>query len=313
MKIKIASPLAFHELGQRANQEDALWPLLGQATVADRLFMVCDGMGGHDHGEVASQTVASAIGNFLVNRLPAEEPLSDDFLVSAISEAYDQLDRIDSPDDLRKMGTTLTLVCLHRGGATMAHIGDSRIYHVRPSEGEREATVLYQSRDHSLVMDLYLAGELSREEMDTYEGKNIITRAMQPHQKRRSLPDIVHTTDIVPGDLFLLCSDGVLENISNARLLDILTSDVSCEEKFRQLKEASAIADDNHTACLLHIVGVENEPSDSTALHNEDTSRANFLVAQRAREDDSPMPASQVDSSWVSKIKRRLSTWQKWL
>lgn len=302
MKIKIATPQAFQELGNRTNQEDALWPLLGQATAADRLFIVCDGMGGHDHGEVASQTVATAIGNFLASRLPAGETLSDDLLANAIAEAYDQLDSKDDADDHRKMGTTLTLLCLHRGGATMAHIGDSRIYHLRPEKGQDG--MLYISRDHSLVMDLYFAGEITRGEIDTYEGRNIITRAMQPHQERRSRPDIVHTTDIRPGDLFLLCSDGVLESISNNRLLDILTADTSDEDKCRQLKDATATAADNHTACLLHVVSIENEPSDATALHNENTSRANLIVVERAREADNAIQYGQSKLSLVSRIKR---------
>lgn len=282
MKITIAHPLAFQELGSRQNQEDALWPALGEATTADRVFIVCDGMGGHDHGEVASQAVATAIGNFIAKRLPANEPLSGDLLDEAIDEAYDELDRRDNPDDQRKMGTTLTLLCLHRGGVTMAHIGDSRIYHLR--RGERRT--LYISRDHSLVMDLYLAGELTRGEMATYERRNIITRAMQPHQGWHSRPDVVHTTDVMPGDIFFLCSDGVLEKASDARLADILTADASDEDILRQLKDATAAARDNRTAYLLRVVGVEREPRDAESPHNEDVSRANFLVAARKREED---------------------------
>lgn len=304
MKIKIAPPQAFQELGSRDNQEDALWPSLGQATAEDRLFIVCDGMGGHDHGEVASQTVAKAIGAYISTRLPTDSTLSDDLLASAIAEAYDQLDRQDDPDDQRKMGTTLTLLCLHRGGATMAHIGDSRIYHVRPDK-EHDG-VLYISRDHSLVMDLYFSGELSREEMDTYEGRNVVTRAMQPHQERRLRPDIVHTTDIQPGDLFLLCSDGVLEKLSDAQLLDILTTNALADEKCRQLKEATANAADNHSAYLLQVIGVEAEPSDITAPHNEDTSRANFTVIERTRAADNAKQNNQAKTSFGGRIKKLL-------
>lgn len=310
MKIKIAPPQAFQEIGRRTNQEDALWPSLGQATTADRLFIVCDGMGGHDHGEVASQAVATTIGRYMAEHLSADQPLPTDLLANAITEAYNQLDNKDNSDDLRKMGTTLTLLCLHRNGATMAHIGDSRIYHIRL--GKEQPKMLYISRDHSLVMDLYLSGELTREEMDTYEGKNIITRAMQPHQERRSMPDIVHTTDIQPGDLFLLCSDGVLEHLSDKKLISILSGDTNDEEKCQRLKEASADAADNHTAYMLHMLDVEHEPSDVAAPHNENTSRANMLVIARERETENgedernSCPTPPAHKSW---LKRLFSKW----
>ena len=246
MKIELFPPLSIHEIGKREKQEDAL------AQWNNRLFVLCDGMGGHDHGEVASQTVAEAIGNNIPQHMQAGLPLRDELLADAIAAAYDQLDARDNPDDRRRMGTTLTLLCLHRGGATMAHIGDSRIYHVRPSEHR----ILYHSRDHSLVMDLYLAGELTREEMDTYEGRNVITRAMQPHQERRFRPDIVHTTDLRPGDLFLLCSDGIVEQLTDSQLLNILCGDDSDDSLLQCLRTATAAAADNHSAYLIRILGV---------------------------------------------------------
>ena len=300
MRITIAPPQAICELGRRQNQEDALFPPLGQATDADRLFLVCDGMGGHDHGEVASQTVAETIGRFLSDRLPAEAPLPDSLLADAIAEAYNQLEVRDNPADLKKMGTTLTLLCLHRGGATMAHIGDSRIYHLRPAEHR----ILYQSRDHSLVMDLYLSGELTRDEMDTYEGKNIITRAMQPTQERRCRPDIVHTTDLQPGDYFLLCSDGIVEQLTDSHLLNILCAEVTDDRILQRLRAATASAADNHTAYLVRILTVEAEPSDAEAPNDEALSRANFINIVRTREKDSQRPSLQENSSqsWLHKI-----------
>ena len=300
MNCKIAPPQAICELGRRQNQEDALFPPLGQATDADRLFLVCDGMGGHDHGEVASQTVAETIGRFISDRLPADAPLPDSLLADAIAEAYNQLDARDNPADLKKMGTTLTLLCLHRGGATMAHIGDSRIYHLRPSTH----AILYQSRDHSLVMDLYLSGELTRDEIDTYEGKNIITRAMQPAQERRSRPDIVHTTDLRPGDLFLLCSDGIVEQLTDNHLLNILCADVPDERILQRLRAATVSAADNHTAYLIRILAVESEPSDTTAPNDEATSRANLVNIIRAREAENEQPEAEDDNNrgWLHKL-----------
>ena len=289
MKIQIAPPQSLHELGHRSNQEDALFPPFGQATAGDRLFLVCDGMGGHDHGEVASQTVAETIGRYIADRLPIEAPLPDSLLTDAIAEAYSQLDAHDNPDDRKKMGTTLTLLCLHRGGATMAHIGDSRIYHIRPNsspnEGGREGTILYHSRDHSLVMDLYLSGELSREEMGTYEGRNVITRAMQPHQERRSL--------------------------SNDQLIRLLAADATDKEKCQRLRQLTADHADNHTAYLIRILAVEAEPEDLSALNDESRTRCNMVVLEREREaegiTDAPVQTTaKAQDSWLQRTIKKL-------
>ncbi|MBR1665802.1 MAG: serine/threonine-protein phosphatase [Bacteroidaceae bacterium] len=308
MHIQIAPPQALQELGARRNQEDALFPPCGQTTAADRLFLVCDGMGGHDHGEVASQTVAETIGRYIADHLPADAPLPDSLLTDAIAEAYNQLDARDNPADTKKMGTTLTLLCLHRGGATMAHIGDSRIYHVRPGRAGQEGTILYQSRDHSLVMDLYLAGELTRDEIDTYEGKNIITRAMQPAQERRFRPDVVHTTDLRPGDLFLLCSDGIVEQLTDSQLLNILCGDDSDDSLLQCLRAATAAAADNHSAYLIRILGVEAEPSDAEAPSEETTSQANLINLLRARDNDSQQSkqAENNTQSWLHRILHKI-------
>ena len=147
---------------------------------------------------------------------------------------------------------------------------------------------------------------MTREEIEDYEGRNVITRAMQPHQDRRSRPDIVHTTDIRPGDLFLLCSDGVLEKLNDARLLGILTANVTDEERCQQLKDATSAASDNHTPYLLHVVSVESEPSDATAPHNEDSSRANLIVIERGKEAEGAMNNNQAKSTSKSVIKKVL-------
>lgn len=300
MKIQLYPPQAFQELGRRSNQEDSLWPPLGEATAATRLFVVCDGMGGHDHGEVASATVAGTMGKYLAGHLQDGKPLTDDVLHDALDEAYRQLDLGDIATDSRKMGTTLTLVAFHGGGVTMLHIGDSRIYHFRPSRRQ----VLYKSRDHSLVMELYLSGELTEAEAETYEGKNILTRAMMPAMERRPKADITHTTDLLPGDCFMLCSDGVLENLSDDDLLNLLSDEATGdEEKCRRLVELTGGNADNHTAYLVRIADVQAEPGDASAPSDEDVSRGNMLVHLRRREAEAPAEKPQ---GWLRRTLGRL-------
>ena len=174
MIIKLYQPQAIHEMGQRKNQEDFIYPALGDATASDCLYIVCDGMGGHEHGEVASMTFATALARFFEARVSPDIVLTDAMITDAIDSAYAQLDAVDD-GNYKKMGTTLTILYFHRGGVTAAHIGDSRIYHIRPGVG-----LLYVSRDHSLVFDLYQSGEISYGEMKTSPQKNLITRTVQP-------------------------------------------------------------------------------------------------------------------------------------
>lgn len=283
MKFEIFQPLAIHELGQRANQEDNIYPQLGRATAADRLFLVCDGMGGHERGEVASSIVCQAIPQYFQQAgISPDKGLSDDDLRSAIEYAFQQLDRADD-GAMKKMGTTLTLLYMHRSGITCAHIGDSRIYHIRPISSPKigeagrglNEGLLFQSRDHSLVYDLYQSGEIAYEEMRTSPQKNIITRAMQPGEDNRVRADIVHITNVQPGDYFYLCTDGMLEEMENDELVDILSSNQTDEAKRQQLIEATKNNHDNHSAYLIHVKEVMQEVGDENNLDDEGTSRFN--------------------------------------
>lgn len=283
MKFSLYQPLAIHELGQRANQEDNIYPQLGRATASDRLFLVCDGMGGHERGEVASSIVCQAIPQYFQQAgISPDKGLSDDDLRNAIEYAFLQLDRADN-GAMKKMGTTLTLLYMHRCGVTCAHIGDSRIYHIRPISSPKigeagrglNEGILFQSRDHSLVYDLYQSGEIAYDEMRTSPQKNIITRAMQPGEDNRVRADIVHITNVQPGDYFYLCTDGMLEEMENDELVDILSSNQTDEAKRKQLIEATKNNHDNHSAYLIHVKEVMQEVGDESNLDDEGTSRFN--------------------------------------
>lgn len=272
MKIKLYNPQAIHELGQRDNQEDFIYPFLNKATPEDCLYIVCDGMGGHEHGEVASSTFASAIAKFFEGRVSPDIVLPDTTIADAIDYAYAELDKADD-GNFRKMGTTLTMLYFHRGGVTATHIGDSRIYHIRPGKG-----LLYVSRDHSLVFDLYQSGELTYEEMKNSSQKNVITRAVQPGEENRVKPDIIHITDVQPGDYFYMCSDGMLEQMEDEELTQLLSAKGSNEKKRQQLIAATSNNKDNHSAYLIQVESVTAEADDALLGENEEkTSRCNAL------------------------------------
>ena len=315
MIINLYTPLAIHELGKRDNQEDFIYPAIGDARHEDCLFIVCDGMGGHEHGEVASSTFARALARFFEGRVSPDVVLADQTLTDAIEFAYSQLDAVDD-GNLKKMGTTLTLLYFHRGGVTAAHIGDSRIYHIRSGEG-----LLYVSRDHSLVFDLFQSGEITYDEMRTHSSKNVITRAVQPGKENRVQPDIIHITDVQIGDYFYMCSDGMLEQMEDDELVQLLTAKGSDEKKRQQLIATTADNSDNHSAYLIHIESVTREDGDTAlAVTNEEkTSRCNAINimpvnAGQSLEDDVKMvPPSYQPRENVPENPIRRSSLRKWL
>ena len=266
MEFKLQA-LSIYEYGQRKDkdgnphQEDWIYPALGEINnEQDRLFILCDGMGGHAAGEVASAAVCEAMSNTINDAFEKGEKFSEKLLLDAIEAAYNLLDERDTSEDgQKKMGTTMTFLLLHEEGATIAHIGDSRVYHIRPKTGKKDDLV-FCTRDHSLVNDLIKIGEITEEEALHHPQKNVITRAMQPHLARRHKADIITTKNIRPGDYFYMCSDGMLEQTSDDNLCFILANDVSDEEKRNMLIRVSKNNRDNHSAHLIHILDVQPEP-----------------------------------------------------
>lgn len=277
MKIELYPPLSIQEIGQRPNQEDSV------AEWSNRLFVLCDGMGGHEKGEVASQTVCQSLVKWFEANIK-DDSFTDNQLREAIEYAYQQLDQY-ADGSPKQMGTTLTLLYIGNNGITAAHMGDSRIYHIRPGVG-----VLYQSRDHSLAFDLFQSGEITFEEMKNFKQKNIVTRAMTPGEDNRMRADIIHITDVQPGDYFYLCSDGMLEQMSNEELVGILSSKDSDTDKQNLLIKATSENQDNHTAWIIQIKDVIKEEGDEALENEEPTARCNAIIiipkVIAANEDD---------------------------
>lgn len=268
MKYKLTVH-TIYEQGQRSNQEDCIFPAKGRESNTDRLFILCDGMGGHESGEVASATVCEAMSRSVFATCPdAEGAFSDENLQMAITQAFDALDALETPASLqqKKMGTTMTCLKFHDKGCTIAHIGDSRVYHIRPGKSKEETRILFVTEDHSLVNDLIKVGELSPEEARHSRQKNVITRAMQPNMERRPKADIYHTTDIQAGDYFYLCSDGMLEQeeYDNRYILHNFSDATGDEEeKVRILTMATSQNSDNHSAIIVHITDVMKDEKET--------------------------------------------------
>lgn len=272
--ISIRKPLCFTEIGRKDNQEDYLFP--AHADTGTRVFIMCDGMGGHDNGEVASRTAANSLGAYLSSFKRVDIATFE----NGLAKAYDDLDEIDT-NSSRKPGTTMTCLCLNEDSYLVAHIGDSRIYHIRPSmynADTKRGGILYQSSDHSLVNDLLKAGELTEQEAKDFPQKNIITRAMQPHLSQRYKADIYLFDDIQKGDYFFLCCDGVLEQLTNEDLCRILSdSNLDDAEKLDEIKKiCDGKTRDNYSCWLV--------PIDKVSI---DTKLATSSVIQAVAEENS--------------------------
>lgn len=308
--MKIRLPYALNEIGQRANQEDSIYPQRGEANETSHLFLVCDGMGGHENGEVASGLVCKTFAESLAKQ-DAETFTTDDFL-AALDAAYDALDREDpTPESQRKMGTTLTFLHLNSREAVVAHLGDSRVYHIRPSAPE---PLLYKSFDHSLVNELVRAEVITPEEALTHPRRNVITRAMQPNLEQRHKADVRTLTDVAAGDYFFLCSDGVLESVSDALLIDILRRNITDEEKIEAIKSAcEASSRDNFSAYLVPISEglVADKPKsdhfaevmDTAIAEDQEPTNGNPEVVVTER-NVAPMPAVETKGKQPSATRR---------
>lgn len=266
MKIQIRKPIGYSQIGRKDQQEDAVWPSFSDVSADNPCIILCDGVGGSEHGEVASQTSSKVIGEYLTNIIKDSETVTDADVQKAVNLAYDELEKIDtegSESGKVSMATTLTCVCLHNDGILAAHMGDSRIYLVRPGEGLK-----YQSNDHSLVNALLQAGEITEEEAVNFPRKNVITRAIQPHCERRYKAEVHQLTDIQSGDYIFLCCDGVLEQLTNERLVEILSMNCSDKDKLALLEaESTDKTRDNYTAYLIPIDNVEGE---SSIVHDDE-------------------------------------------
>jgi protein phosphatase len=253
MKIIIEQPCVLNETGGRSNQEDSIFPYKGTATAGSRFFLVCDGMGGHENGEVASKSVCDSFGGFLDN--VKEEDFNRETFDLALEHACSELNEKDDPTIVKKMGTTLTFLYLHRKGAFMAHIGDSRIYHLRRTDNV--VSILYKSQDHSLVNELLQSGIITAEEAARHPKRNVITRVMQPNQGKPCTPTVVETDDVMADDFFFLCSDGVLEQLSDDKLVSIISSPGDAKNKMEIIYDAcNGKTHDNFSAYLIRVTEV---------------------------------------------------------
>ncbi|WP_200942724.1 PP2C family serine/threonine-protein phosphatase [Dyadobacter sp. Leaf189] len=249
MNIEIYPPLALHEIGKRENNEDSILPAKGSAMETQRLFLVCDGVGGSAKGEEASRLVCQSFDHKLQGGSRASNPA---VIADALYYAEKEIDRfVLATPEAAGMASTLTLLHLHENGATIAHVGDSRVYHIR------KRMIRFVTNDHKWVNKLVLSGDLTPEEALHHPRRNVIDRAIQGHGQRSTEADVVQITDIRAGDYFFLCTDGILEGIEEEQLVNILATNAGDAEKLGEIESiCSASSTDNFSAYLIRIKSV---------------------------------------------------------
>jgi protein phosphatase len=236
--LRIAEQWYASDLGrQRQGNEDNFF-------VRAPLFVVADGMGGAQAGEVASEIAVRSFDADLPNGSRAEA------LVRVIEEANKRIhERARSDESLHGMGTTTTAAYVDEDEVVIAHVGDSRAYLWRGGE------LIRLTKDHSLVGELVARGKLTEEQAEQHPQRSVITRALGPEA------DVQVDIDIFPakaGDLFLLCSDGLTSMVHEPKLRPLFEAADGLEALGKRLIDAANAAGgrDNITVILFRLEDV---------------------------------------------------------
>lgn len=251
MTIQLNQPIGFSFIGQRTINQDALYPPVDGSTEESSLFLVCDGMGGADKGEIASQLLCESIVDYA--RAMDFPPFDAVHLRTALGQAGQAYRTYLTANPLvGRMGSTLALLQFTDTGATVAHLGDSRVYQIR------DGAVLFRTQDHRQVLDMVADGIITAEQAKTHPWRNRLSRAVVAEAGRDStlipMPDAVTLTDVRSGDYFFLCTDGVSECIDDDMLTTTLGAGFSDHTKLQTLLAAYVgKARDNYSGYLISV------------------------------------------------------------
>ena len=206
------------DVGRRREQnEDAH----GEFTLpgGDLLLVVADGMGGHQGGEVASRIAVEALGH-IAQHSPAQDPREK--LHNGLLVAHQRVVTHAESAGIRGMGTTAVAVYLRGNEAYVAHIGDSRLYHLR------DGAISWRTLDHTRVERMVRMGILTPEQAKNHPDANIVTRAIghnNPSEGATPEPEVQEEPLLLlAGDVIVLCSDGVYDDVTDEELASIATA-----------------------------------------------------------------------------------------
>ena len=249
MRIRYAAKT---DVGMKRTHNEDYFSLLEQ----DQLFLVADGMGGHASGEVASKMAAETMQEFFTRsqdddvtwpyKMDRQLSFVENRLVVGVKMANQRIYEAALKDlRLKGMGTTIVGGQIVGDKLYIAHVGDSRCYRIR------DGKIQQMTRDHSLLEDYKDAKPgMSEEEQRKFPHKNVITRALG---MRDTVQVDLHAQDIVPGDTYVFCSDGLSGMIEDDVILKIVVANPDLEVSVSALVEAAnqAGGTDNVTVLAL--------------------------------------------------------------
>lgn len=251
MMLKLHKPYSLYKQGKRKNNEDAFF--VPNTDFSEELFIVCDGVGGASKGEVASNLACKSISEYTVNNKSQKKNKA--FWDAALKYTEQQFtQKINSNDACKGMGTTLVLSYFKAGKAQIVWCGDSRLYQFRNGK------IIYRTKDHSFVQKLVDDGQITEEEAQTHPRKNIILRAINGSENPTEV-DFEIIDNIQVNDLFLLCSDGIIEGLSDDKLEQIVAfGDNDYDFIIEQLDTfCQTHSNDNYTCVIIPVQGIEKK------------------------------------------------------
>ncbi|MGZ3771261.1 MAG: Stp1/IreP family PP2C-type Ser/Thr phosphatase [Bdellovibrio sp.] len=212
------------------------------------LFIVADGMGGHSGGEVASSMAVETVEKIMLQP-EARKKSPRELILQCYEEASKRIfdKAANEKPELAGMGTTMVMAYVRGKHLYVGNVGDSRCYlFKRP--------YLWQiTEDHSLLNEQLRAGVMSEEQVRQFVGRNVITRSVG--YERDVYPDVIEW-EIFPGEIFLLCSDGLSSLVDDRRISEILNQNTPDKAVKACVEQALANGgDDNVTVMLIHFHG----------------------------------------------------------
>jgi serine/threonine protein phosphatase PrpC len=216
------------------------------------MYAIADGMGGHSGGEMASKMACQGLLEYYAQKGPAAKDLPDFFevrlqlLKTIIFNAHDKIREYgEQNSEYKNMGTTLSVLVLIKNRALIAHVGDSRIYRLRRD------SIKQMTQDHTMAQILMELGYLSSETSIKHPSRHILTQALG-----REIEVINSSIETIKkGDIYLLCSDGLNDKLTDAEIKDVLLKSSKLKDKCSRLvkKALKMGAKDNVTVLVIQV------------------------------------------------------------
>ena len=251
------------------------------------LFVVADGVGGAQAGDVASQMATEVLGEAFANSQGGDV---EDLMRAAIEKANESIYQMSH--DLPQLSTmATTIVALHINGniATIGHVGDSRIYRVDP-----RGNLFRETQDHSVVEEEVRAGRMTPEQAAHHPSKNVISRALGAET---GVEVDMKTIMFEPNTSFLLCSDGITRHIEDTEIRELLRREIAPAEICAEMKNIcySRGAEDNLTAVIVRAFGAET----ATGAEDVDDDENTIATARSAIVSNAGIEHQLEDSSEI--------------